>query len=134
MDVVLVLVAVAVAGILLAHVMSSPAPEAAGPMALMTLPTSVAITGVPPLVGTVAARLPLHVYTAAPTQVHPGRAGPPAAGAEYTLALARQPGGRWASVLHVPAAASEGGTLTVTLVVPWGELVGRYSAVNLVVR
>ena len=55
-------------------------------------------------------------------------------GDEYTLALARQPGGRWASVLHGPMVTMEGGALTVTVVVPWGELAGRFSAVNLVVR
>jgi hypothetical protein len=58
----------------------------------------------------------------------------PPPGDDYTLTLARGSEGRWSSVLRAPAVVSEGGALTVTLVVPWHELAHRYSTVNLVVR
>jgi hypothetical protein len=131
-EAVLILVALAFGGFLLARAMSSPAAEPLPPTGRVMLPASVAV-GAPLLVGTAPTRLPLHIYTAASARLH--RSGEPApAGAEYTLALGRQPGGRWASVLHVPPTAQEGGALTVTLVVPWADLIERYSAVNLVVR
>jgi hypothetical protein len=88
---------------------------------------------VPRLAATVQRRLPLHVFTGQPARVH-AQALPPPGGDEYTLALARGPGGKWASVLHGPSVTSEGGALTVTVVVPWAELAERFSAVNLVVR
>jgi hypothetical protein len=88
---------------------------------------------VPRLAATVQRRLPLHIFTVQPARVH-ARALPPPGGDEYTLALARGPGGRWATVLHGPPVTAEGGVLTVTVVVPWAELADRFSAVNLVVR
>ena len=87
----------------------------------------------PRLAATVQRGLPLHIYTGSPARVH-AHALPPPGGDQYTLELARQPGGRWVSVLHGPSVTTDGGALTVTVVVPWSELSERFSAVNLVVR
>jgi hypothetical protein len=92
-----------------------------------------AAPALPTLAATLVRRPPLHIFTGPPARVHRDEL-PPASESEYRLALARRPGGRWASVLHTPVVESEGGTLTVTLIVPWAELADRYSAVNLVVR
>jgi hypothetical protein len=109
-----------------------PEPPIAGPPA--TLPASFEVgPSVPTLTATVQRRLPLHIFTGPPARVH-AQALPPPGGDQYTLALARAPGGRWASVLHGPTVTTEGGALTVTVVVPWTELAERFSAVNLVVR
>jgi hypothetical protein len=73
----------------------------------------------------------LRIFATRPSSL--GRGLPPP-GDDYTLTLARGSEGRWSSVLRAPAVVSEGGALTVTLIVPWHELAHRYSAVNLVVR
>jgi hypothetical protein len=87
----------------------------------------------PPLATVVPGQPPLRIFSARPAEVMP--ALPPGRpSGDYRLTLTRGAGGRWSSVLRAPEAAPEGGALTVTLVVPWGDLAQRYSAVNLVVR
>ena len=135
MEAVLILVAIAVGAFALLRgfgsepaappgLESALAPRAELPFAGPALPT---------LAATVGRALPVHIFTGPPARVHQ-QALPPPGGDQYTLALTRQPGGQWASVLHGPPVTTEGGALTVTLVVPWGELSERFSAVNLVVR
>jgi hypothetical protein len=117
-EAVLILVALAVAGLVLARGFGGDSDAG------RSLPT-----GAVPL----PRILPQHIFTGPPARVH-HQALPPPGGDEYTLALSRQPGGRWASVLHGPTVTMEGGALTVTVVVPWSELVDHFTAVNLVVR
>lgn len=77
---------------------------------------------------------PLRIFASRLAEVRQGVPdGPPDRGA-YSLTLSRNADGRWDSVLRAPAVASQGGVLTITLVVPWSELASRYAAVNLVVR
>jgi len=124
-----------VGGLMLVGPFSGRSSEAA--QALVTPPPKLRLLvsstgGVPQLATTVAGQPPLHIFTGPPARVH--RGAEPSAEPGYALALTRQPDGRWASVLHGPVDMTEGGALTVTLVVPWAELAHRYSAVNLVVR
>jgi hypothetical protein len=134
-EAVLILVALGIgAAVLLRGFGASGGDEPLASTVLAPLPTTFELAPrVPTLATTVPGQLPLHIYTGPPARVH-ARALPAASGDEYTLALARQPGGRWASVLHGPEVTMEGGALTVTLVVPWNELSERFTAVNLVVR
>jgi hypothetical protein len=131
----LILVALAVAALVLFGGLSGGRDgEKVASAALAPLPSALDLAPSPPtLATTVPRRVPLHIYTGPPARVHAG-ALPPPGGDQYTLALARQPNGRWASVLHGSDVKMEGGVLTVTLVVPWAELAERFTAVNLVVR
>ncbi|HEY3110355.1 MAG TPA: hypothetical protein VGL23_16460 [Chloroflexota bacterium] len=131
----MILIALAVAAVVLVRGFGEGAraepPPVLGPIGQ---PASLEATpSQPRLAATVPRPVPLHIFTGPPARVH-ARALPPATGDEYALALTRDPGGRWVSVLRGPSVTTEGGVLTVTLVVPWSELAERFSAVNLVVR
>jgi hypothetical protein len=132
----LIVLALLLAGVILARGFASGSGDR-GDQPPPHLPTAAfdmsAVPLLPTLAASLARRPPLHIFTGPPARVHRDELPAPSQ-AEYRLALARRPGGRWASVLHTPAVESEGGTLTVTLIVPWSELAERYSAVNLVVR
>jgi hypothetical protein len=96
------------------------------------------VPGRPRLATVVPGQPPLRIFSCRAAEVEVMKALPPPghSGADYRLTLTRGAGG-WTSVLRGPEGlpdAAEGGALTVTLVVPWGELAPRYSAVNLVVR
>jgi hypothetical protein len=107
------------------------APETAAASNAYGLPSSRLLPAGPILATVVAGEPTLRIFASRPSEL--GRGLPPP-GDDYTLTLARGAQGRWSSVLRAPAVTSEGGALTVTLIVPWQELAHRYSAVNLVVR
>jgi hypothetical protein len=106
------------------------AAPAAAPIAY-GLPTPRLLPAAPALATVLPGEPQLRIFATRPSEL--GRGLPPP-GDDYTLTLARGSEGRWSSVLRAPAVISEGGALTVTLVVPWHELAHRYSTVNLVVR
>jgi hypothetical protein len=106
-------------------------PEAAMAPGAYGLPTPRLLPAGPTLATVVPGQPSLRIFASRPAEL--GRGLPPP-GDDYTLTLARGTEGRWSSVLRAPAVTSEGGVLTVTLVVPWQELAHRYSAINLVVR
>jgi hypothetical protein len=92
--------------------------------------------GPPRLATVVPGQPPLRIFSCRAAEVMKALPAPGQSGADYRLTLTRGAGG-WTSVLRAPEGlpdAPEGSALTVTLVVPWGELAPRYSAVNLVVR
>jgi len=133
-EAVLIVAALAIAALVLMRGFGDSAGGAPSAPSLPVLPLTLEASPSPPrLAATVQRRLPLHIFTGPPARVE-ARALPPPGGDEYTLALTRQPGGRWVSVLHGPSVTMDGGALTLTVVVPWAELSERFSAVNLVVR
>jgi hypothetical protein len=95
------------------------------------LPMPRVLPGGPTLATVVPGEPTLRIFASRPSELARGLPPP---GDDYTLTLARGAHGRWSSVLRAPAVTSEGGALTVTLIVPWQELAHRYSAINLVVR
>jgi hypothetical protein len=95
------------------------------------LPTPRLLPAGPMLATVVAGEPALRIFANRPSELGRGR---PLPGDDYTLTLVRGTQGRWSSVLRAPAVTSEGGALTVTLIVPWQELAHRYAVVNLVVR
>ena len=133
MEAALVVVAFVAAALLLGRGFRGGQPEAEAVMVRSGygLPQPRVLPAGPTLATVVAGEPALRIYASRPTEL--GRGLPPP-GDDYTLTLARGAHGRWSSVLRAPAVTSEGGALTVTLVVPWHELAHRYSAVNLVVR
>ena len=107
------------------------ATEAAAPVGAYGLPTPRLLPAGPTLATVLPGEPQLRIFASRPSELARGLPPP---GDDYTLTLARGSEGRWSSVLRAPAVVSEGGVLTVTLIVPWRELAHRYSAVNLVVR
>jgi hypothetical protein len=127
----LVVVAFVVAALLLGRAFRgepvAPAPPAAP--AAYGLPTPRVLSAAPALATVLPGPPQLRIFATRPSELARGLPPP---GDDYTLTLARGSEGRWSSVLRAPPVVSEGGALTVTLVVPWHELAHRYSAVNLV--
>ena len=137
LEALLIVVALAVAGLVLVRGFgggegAAPSPA---PGKLASRPGQIEIGPATPSLAAVVARpLPLHIFTGPPARVHQRALPAGAAGDQYALALTRDGGGRWVSVMQGPTVTVEGGALTVTLVVPWAELADRFTAVNLVVR
>lgn len=126
MEVVLLVGALAFAGLMLGRMFSASPLEVAAP--LTARPTRDLR-----LAATLDRQLPVRLF--APTSAELLSGPPPReAGTGYALALASDQHGRWVSTLRAEGEVDTDGHLTITLVIPWNELARRYAAVNLVVR